>query len=612
MTSIIGSETVMPKSSPPRAAYPRPMLERPGDWASLDGAWSFAFGQADASHPDAVRWDREIRVPFSPETPASGLDAQQRFDTCWYRRSAEWSADQGRTLLHFEAVDERAEVWVNGQHAGRVAGPVRQTLDVTGLLDGDLQEIAVRVFDDPSDMTKPRGKQDWEDRPHSIWYPRTTGLWQSVWLERVPACRIDHVAWRSNVERWEIELECELVGPIADGWLEVELSIDGRRLARDRYSADAATLSRVIRFPDPGINDARERWLWSPDRPTLIDVQLRLLDADGQTLDHVLSYTAMRSFQIDGDRFLLNGSPCHLRMVLAQGYWAETGLTAPDDRSLRRDVELTRELGFNGVRLHEKVESQRYLYWADRLGLMVWGEMGSAYAFRGSAFAQAQQAWAQRVRRDASHPSVVAWVPINESWGLPDLPRRGDQRHALASMYHLTKALDPDRPVVGNDGWEMGPTDVIALHDYDGDPDALAQRYDLQRRGWDKILADERPGHRRLLLEGERFRGQPVVLSEFGGICLREPRDGGAWGYSEAVDPEAFGKAYARLLEQVNRLPGFAGFCYTQFTDTYQEANGLLKMDRTPKLPIAMLAALTRGQEPPATGPDASSNGHPA
>ena len=328
----------------------------------------------------------------------------------------------------------------------------------------------------------------------------------------------------------------------------------------------------------------------------------------------------MRSFQVDGDRFLLNGDPCYLRMVLAQGYWPESGLTAPDDRALRRDVQLAKQLGFNGVRLHEKIESQRYLYWADRLGLLVWGEMGSAYSFEPAAFAESQNIWARRVRRDASHPSVVAWVPINESWGLPDLPRREDQRHALASLHHLTKALDPDRPVVGNEGWEMGPTDVIVLHDYDGDPEALARRYDLERRDWPAILSAERPGHRRLLLEGHPFRGQPAVLSEFGGICLREPRDGAAWGYSEASDPESFGHAYDRLLKTVNRLPGFAGFCYTQFTDTYQEANGLLKMDRSPKLPIPILAAWTRGQEPPtgSTEPaarpavDPSSNGHPA
>jgi Glycosyl hydrolases family 2, TIM barrel domain len=298
--------------------------------------------------------------------------------------------------------------------------------------------------------------------------------------------------------------------------------------------------------------------------------------------------------RVQGDRFVLNGRPYPLRMVLDQGYWDDTGITAPDDAALRKDVELAKEMGFNGVRKHQKIEDPRYLYWADRLGLLVWGEMPSAYRFTRTSIERLMREWAAVIDRDYSHPCIVAWVPINESWGVPNLPDSPAERHYVQALYHLTKTLDAKRPVIGNDGWESVATDMIGIHDYDSDPGVLAHRYHSEEQR-PRILRRERPGGRSILIDGHVPTSEhPIVLSEFGGISLGRDR-AKEWGYSRCEDEEAFAARYAEMLEAVRRSPVLAGFCYTQFADTYQETNGLLRSDRTPKFPLERIALATRG-----------------
>src|SRR5581483_7577283 len=297
--------------------------------------------------------------------------------------------------------------------------------------------------------------------------------------------------WTPDLDGWQVAFEAEVAEPREGMRLRVRLSLAGRTLADDIYSTDDATLDvagsildreapsvqrpasslgtvtlrRSIAIHDPGIDDARNELLWWPWRPTLIDARVELLDAAGDVIDAADSYTALRSVAVDDERFLLNGRPYDLRLVLDQGYWADTGLTAPDADALRRDVELAKAMGFNGVRKHQKVEDPRYLAWADRLGLLVWEEMPSAYRFDATAVERMTREWPRVLARDASHPCIVAWVPFNESWGVPDLPRSAAQHHYVEGIDHLTKALDPTRPVVGNDGWESVATDIIGIHD---------------------------------------------------------------------------------------------------------------------------------------------------
>ena len=568
-------------------------------WTSLNGLWDFAIDrEAEWTSPSAVPWDRQIRVPFAPETAASGICDNSYFQACWYRRSVAAEPRHGgeRLILHFGAVDYRATVWVNGQVvAHHEGGYTPFQVDITRACPPDEPiTIVVRAEDDPHDLAKPRGKQDWQLAPHSIWYPRTTGIWQTVWLERVPATRIGTVQWTSNMERWEIGLRTRLRGdPQRTLRLHVRLRARGETLADDRYLVTAGEVHRRIALSDPGIDDFRNEYLWSPSSPTLIQAELELWsDSDG-LLERAFSYTALRSFATDGDRFVLNGRPLLMRLVLDQGYWPDTGLSAPDDAAFRRDIELARAMGFNGVRKHQKIENPRYLYWADRLGLLVWEEMPSAYRYTNDSIRRVTEQWTEALLRDASHPCIAAWVPFNESWGVPNLPTSPDERHFVQALYHLTKSLDPTRPVIGNDGWESVATDIIGIHDYDADPKRIAQRY-LAGEVRPRLFRHERPGGRKLVLGTESQPEHPIILSEFGGIAL-SANAADTWGYSRSADATSFATRYSELLATVRSLEMLSGFCYTQFADTFQEANGLLYADRTPKIPLADLAAATTG-----------------
>jgi beta-galactosidase/beta-glucuronidase len=576
--------------------YPRPQLVR-SEWQSLNGPWQFAIDRGGVwKTPDQVQWQSTIQVPFAPEAPASGIGDTSFFRASWYRRTLPPpSVDGGsRLMLRFGAVDYEAMVWVNGRCVGSHRGGYTPfAFDISFVAGAPEIEIVVRAEDDPQDLAKPRGKQDWQLHPHSIWYPRTSGIWQTVWLERLPSTSIDVVRWTPNLERWEIALEAVLGGAHRDGLrLRVRLTARGDLVADDTYTVINGEVHRRIALSDPGVDDYRNELLWCPDSPTLIDAHLQLWADRGDLVDEVSSYTALRTVATQRDRVVLNNRPYPLRLVLDQGYWPDGGLTAPDDEALKRDVELAKAMGFNGVRKHQKLEDPRYLYWADVLGLFVWGEMPSAYRFTRPSVERVTQEWTAAIARDFSHPSIIAWVPINESWGVPNLPDNPAERNYVQALYHLTRTLDPTRPVIGNDGWESVATDIVGIHDYDHDADRLAKRY----RAHDeipRIFRRERPGGRLLVLEGERHMELPIVLSEFGGIALGQ--DASVWGYSRASDTEQFTRSYERLLRAVHSIGFFSGFCYTQFADTYQEANGLLTADRRPKIPLDQLSRATRG-----------------
>jgi len=580
--------------------YPRPQLGR-DRWLSLNGAWDFAI-DADGlwTLPPEVQWSLAINVPFAPEAPASGIGNTSFYRACWYRRTIMLpdSPPDTRLILHFGAVDYCASVWVNGHLTGcHRGGYTPFSFDITPLVnESGSVEIIVRAEDDPQDLAKPRGKQDWQLDPHSIWYPRTTGIWQTVWMERVPATSIGWITWTPNLERWEIGFGSGLFGIRREG-LRLRVLLEGRQgvIADDTYRVVNGEVHRRIALSDPGVDDYRNELLWSPESPTLISATLELWGERGELIDRVSSYTALRAIATQRDRIVLNNRPYFLRMVLDQGYWPEGGQTAPSDAHLRTDIELTKRMGFNGVRKHQKLEEPRYLYWADRLGLLVWGEMPSAYRFRRDSVERVTAEWTAAIERDSSHPCIIAWVPINESWGVPNLTDSPPQRHYVQALYHLTRTLDPTRPVIGNDGWESVDTDIVGIHDYDPDPHRIQRRYHGDREV-PRIFRRERPGGRLLVLGGDAHADLPIVLSEFGGIALNP--SGSAWGYSRAQDVDDFARRFESLMRAVHSVGLFSGFCYTQFADTYQEANGLLTADRRPKISFARIAAATRAEHP--------------
>jgi beta-galactosidase/beta-glucuronidase len=578
--------------------YPRPQLQRP-NWTCLNGKWRFRFDDSACMGcpADVQEWPLEIVVPYPPESKASGIADRGFHKACWYEREVDVKPGKDRVILRFGAVDYAARVWVNGQLAvTHEGGHTPFWADITEMLDpSGRQTITVRAEDDPHDLTKPRGKQDWQLEPHSIWYPRTTGIWQTVWIERVAPTYIDKVRWTPRLEGFAIGVEARVQGDIGeDASLELELRHGERLLAKDRYRVVDGEVDRFVVLSDPGIDDFRNELLWSPERPTLIDARLRLW-VNGEMVDEVSSYTALRSANVLRDRFMLNGRPYVLRMVLDQGYWPDTLLASPGDDALRRDVELAKAMGFNGVRKHQKIEDPRYLYWADRLGLLVWEEMPSAYRFTRTAIKRTIREWTEAIDRDYSHPCIIVWVPFNESWGVPELPSVQAHRHAVEALYHLTKTLDQTRAVIGNDGWESSATDIIGIHDYDSNLEHIRQRYGPEIET-EKLFDRRRPGGRVLTLDGYPHQGQPIMLTEFGGIAFQGRAEEGVkkvWGYTEIGDAETFAKLYEALLETIIHTALFSGFCYTQFADTFQEANGLLYADRTPKIPLERIAKVT-------------------
>ena len=577
--------------------YPRPQFKR-DHWMSLDGSWNFCF---DDEHlfvepREIQKWPLKINVPFAPESKQSGIEDNNFHRHFWYQREFELRP-KGKTILHFGAVDYVAKVWVNDRFAGiHEGGSASFSFEITHLLnESGQQKISVYAEDDPRDLAKPRGKQDWHLEPHSIWYPRTSGIWQSVWLEQVSETFIDRIRWTPHLERWEIGFEAYLSGDMKDGTiLNVKLTANDLLLVQDAYQVIAGEVHRRIALSDPGIDDFRNELLWSPEKPTLIHAEIELIE-DGKVIDRVLSYTALRSVDIQNEHFLLNGRPYYLKLVLDQGYWPETLMTAPSTEALKLDVELTKKMGFNGVRKHQKIEDPRYLFWADCLGLLVWEEMPSAYRFTHDSVERLTKEWIDIIDRDYNHPCIVTWVPFNESWGVPDLAQKPAHRNCVKALYHLTKTLDPTRPVVGNDGWENSATDIVGIHDYENVPESLQKRYGLEVKFSD-LVGKRSPAGRQMTIEGYAHTGQALMLTEFGGIALNcDKKKSKNWGYSVCATSAEFRDKYKILLETIHQLKIFSGFCYTQLTDTFQETNGLLYADRTPKFSIDEIAKATRG-----------------
>ena len=602
--------------------HPRPQLLRP-EWTDLGGPWQFAFDddRVGTAHrwqaaPDAAVladrsvFTRDIAVPYPPESPDSGVGDPGPHPVLWYRRAlrladvagADAVRERGhRLVLRFGAVDHRARVWLDGalvaEHEG---GQTPFAVDVTDALDltGEREHVlVVRAEDDPRDVTQPRGKQDWQDEPHDIWYLRTSGIWQTVWAEVVPPLAVEHLAWTPDVPAGVVRLGLELsVPPAAPVTVAVRLELAGRVLAEVSARVEEQRSALVVVVPELANGQGEQQLLWSPEHPRLVDARVRLLDDGGDVLDEVDSYLGLRSAGVGGGAFLLNGRPRYLRSVLAQNYWPDTHLAADPER-LRREVELLVELGFDAVRVHQKAEDPRFLHWCDRLGVLVWGETANAYAFTPEAVRRLTTEWMELVHRDASHPSVVTWVPLNESWGVQHIATEPAQQAYATGLAALTRALDPSRPVVSNDGWEHTDSDLWTVHDYAERGAELRERYGTPE-AVAALLDSPGPAGRRIRLPGGSDRGQPVMLTEFGGVRFTPGATStdGTWGYSTASSAEDFEARLRDLLDAVRASPVLAGFCYTQLTDTMQEANGLLDEQRRPKLPVAVLRAIITGE----------------
>ena len=588
--------------------YPRPQLLRPR-WVDLGGEWEFDVDDGSPSLErvrGARRFPRTIVVPYPPEAPLSGIGDTGYHPVVWYRRrvstddlAAAGFTGDGRLLVHLGAVDYRADVWAGGIHVGHhEGGHTPFTVDVTDAATGAF-DLVVRAEDDPLDLEQPRGKQDWEPDPHVIWYHRTTGIWQPVWLEAVARQHVAHLQWRPDAAAARVGLHVELAhAPEPGTAVRVVVEHGDQRLAE--VTAIVGHQRGEVSVPLGVLRNGQdyERFLWSPERPVLLDAHVTVLSPEGDEVDTVHSYFGLRSVGVAGARFLLNDRPYPVRAVLSQGYWPQSHLAAPSAEALRDEVQLIKDLGFTTARLHQKIEDPRFLFWADRLGLLVWEELPSAYEFSATAGERLTREWLEAMRRDASHPCIAVWVPFNESWGVQQVASDERQQHLVRSLFHLTKALDGTRLVVSNDGWEHLDSDLLTVHDYENDAAVLEASY-ATTSAIAETVSGIGPGRRRMFVlpvdETPSIVGAPVVVSEFGGVSLEADPEGGTWGYRVVATSAELERQLRALFGALNASPAIAGWCYTQLTDTAQETNGLADEKRVPKLPAEVIRAMVRG-----------------
>lgn len=573
-------------NKPPRSEFPRPDFER-DNWLCLNGEWEFSIGSRE--------YNRTITVPFACESELSGICDRGFHSRVYYRRSVELPETMRGSviLLHFGAVDYSCRVLVNGLLVGcHEGGQTPFELDITDEIGRDERfTVEVEVEDDPADMEMPRGKQFWEEKQRSIFYDRTTGIWQSVWLEAVGSLRLSGCKITPLFDERAVSFEYSLAG-YEPCEIEMTMTFEGREAGHTRARALSAD-GRFTAYIDQkalGQWNFSEDLCWTPETPRLFQVELRVLRG-GDVCDAVRSYFGMRKVSVENGVFMLNNRPYYQRLVLDQGYWRKSLLTAPDDAAFERDIRLIKSMGFNGVRKHQKVEDPRFLYYADRLGLLVWGEIGASYIYSRKSAARLYREWTEAVMRDYNHPCIIAWTPLNESWGVQEIgSSAAQQAHSLA-LYGITRSLDTTRLVIDNDGWEHTRGDLLTIHDYTPDGVRLGEHF----KSIESILALH-PGGRRLYVNGYGYGGEPIIVSEFGGVKyapLSTKSD--AWGYCEAGSAEQYEARLGALISALRARPQVQGYCYTQLTDVGTEENGLLTIDRVPKLPPERVRMMQEG-----------------
>ncbi|MDG5471177.1 glycoside hydrolase family 2 TIM barrel-domain containing protein [Jeotgalibacillus sp. ET6] len=585
-----------------RTEYPRPQLQRK-EWHSLNGEWNFAFddenrGMKDRWYQNPSALTKKINVPFAFQTELSGINEQEFHDVVWYERTIEVPKEWGskQILLHFGAVDYRAKVFVNGQLAGEhEGGHTSFSFDITHALNDRQASIVVRAEDPSRDETIPRGKQFWKEEIESIWYTNTTGIWQPVWIEPVSDASLKSMRITPDLDEGAVELELEFSSRSVKKEAQIQIEYKGELISKDTFLIVEPYLKRRIDVFGQHIFHTgfhHEGMTWSPETPNLFDLTVTIKEEE-TVLDKINSYFGMRKVHTEDGMVYLNNKPYYQRLVLDQGYWREGLLTAPNDNDFKRDIELAKEMGFNGCRKHQKVEDPRFLYWADQLGFLVWGECAASAFYSEKAAGRLAEEWTEIISRDYNHPSIAAWVPLNESWGVQSIRSNQKQQHHSLAMYHHIHSLDGTRPVISNDGWEQTVTDICAIHNYNhgaAEETGKSEAFKETLASKSSLLTSQ-PAKRKVYANGFEHQGEPILLTEFGGIGFEVGGDNG-WGYTSVKDEEEFTADYKRIMDAVYHSKALHGYCYTQLTDVEQEINGILTYDRKPKCDLKIIRAI--------------------
>ncbi len=568
-------------SSIPRPEYPQPQFER-SDWMNLNGTWQFEMdpGRSGIQRglPGADKLSGEIIVPFCPESQLSGVAHKDFIPAVWYRRTFEVPTDWmgKRILLHFEAVDYESHVWINGKQAGFHRGGYSPfTCEITELVQQGENVLVVYAEDDTRSQLQPTGKQSQAFHSQGCNYTRTTGIWQTVWLEAVSQTYLSKVRMTPSLRDGCVFVEAELDGPETDVLLVAQVRMEGADTVETHVPLPGNKASFVL-FPS-------EVRAWSHEDPFLYDVTFKL-EKEGQILDQVQSYFGLRSIAVRGPAVLLNGKPVFQRLILDQGFYPDGIYTAPSDEALRGDIELSMAMGFNGARLHEKVFERRFLYWADKLGYLVWGEFpnwGIDHSHP-EALERFLTEWLTILDRDMNHPSIVGWCPFNET-------PANQNPELIRTVYRVTKQIDPTRLVVDTSGYTHVETDLYDVHNYDQNPESFGECF--------RPLAEGGEAWRNRSEHDAAYKGQPYWVSEYGGIWWNPGQaDDAALGYGGVEgrprNEEEFLNRYRALTETLLNHPRMCAFCYTQLTDVEQEVNGLYTYDREPKFDPEKIRAI--------------------
>ena len=566
----------------PRPEHPRPDLLR-DNWMTLNGEWQFEIDKAADGETRGLTYgkdlDSKIIVPFCPESKLSGLGLgnTQKLKDVWYRRTFELPAAMKgkRVRIHFGGVDYKAWVYINGQLAGTHIGEnVAFAFDITKFLKDGQNEVVVKVLDDMWSGLQPCGKQSPGQSGGCI-YTRTTGIWQPVWLEGVCSSFIENISIVPDPDNSRVLIDAKINGLDKDLTLKAEAFADGKLTGSD-MAAGPWQSSLALNL--------KEKKLWEPGSPFLYDLKLTLYSGK-EKIDELKSYFGLRKITIDGRRILINGKPFFQRLILDQGFYPEGLWTAPTDEALKKDIEMCMACGYNGARLHQKVFEPRFLYWADKLGYMVWGEYPNwGYNCKPEGYSAYVNEWTEILLRDRNHPSIVGWCPFNES----DSRCSGEIQQII---WNVTKAVDPTRPALETSGWShtIPHPEVLDAHDYDGNPVNLRERWmgNLSVTS-EKLSIPARYG---TIKASRSDRGIPFMISEIGGIGWATE---GGWGYGSG--PKTLDEFYVRYKGTIDAMldnPHLFGFCYTQLTDIEQEKNGLYYYDRKPKFDVKKLYDIT-------------------
>jgi beta-galactosidase/beta-glucuronidase len=579
----------------PRAEYPRPDLRRP-DWRNLNGEWEFAFSDREWGHehewPLQGPFNYRILVPFPFEASLSGIGDPTAHPAVWYRHVFQAQKPQSgqRLQLHFGAVDYDSAVWLNGQLLGTHRGGYTPfSFDVTNQIAEGENTLIVGAADTLS-LDQPRGKQYWGEHPTGIWYDRTSGIWQTVWLEPTPASFIRRLHLTPDLDAGTLHVRAEVDGD-AGSLALLAVALDcGQEVARAQSVAGEVTAELRLRQPRP----------WSPESPHLYDLRVSLLRGE-HVVDHIHSYFGLRKIAREGRDILLNNQPYYQRLVLDQGYWPNGQYTAPNDDALRADILWAKRYGYNGARKHQKLEDPRWLYWCDRLGFLAWEEMPGCglYYTSPQAIANTKAEWQEALVRDYNHPSIAVLMPFNESWGIWGVREDPAVQAGVRDVVEMTHRMDPTRLVVDNSGWEHLDTDIADVHTYLGTGEQLQVWWPCYRAGQTYIYDSHHP----FWATGYHYESQPVIFSEYGGMAIEgfPPPEDKPLQSCGLDSPARFLSRYHDLTRAILDIDDVCGFCFTQLTDVEGEVNGVLTYDRRPKVDPAAVASYN--QEAPARYP---------